>query len=241
MVNNVRTGTTVVRALLAESKVFVQFIRCTRLSEKLGVDCLEDLARALFLCWTGFENLRQIVRNVGFRSGVIYYTDESILRLDEESMLAYFQSFPALRAPELLASHGMGFFTEVLRLSSLMHGLRLDETEQVALLVLYLMRYAILRFDVYEAANDLMNDILKGLSEHYESTYNDVSLRMASVILILNEIEKGTHFWEEHNVLMRLNGEEPVADFFDTTPSEHDTDDSAPTRKYYLGTVCLEN
>lgn len=241
LVCSVRTGPDVVRALIAESKVFVQFLRYTKLADRLGIDKVEDLARALFLCWTGFENLRQIDRNMGHRSKMIYFTDESALHLDEDSLLAYYRSFHALRNPELLARNAVGLLAEVLRLATLLHDLRLDETEQATLLMLYLLRYATTKFDVNDAASKLMSAILKDLHEHYDSTHSDASLRTASMILILAEFEKGLNYWEEHNILMRLNGQEPVADFFDTSPTKPGAVASEQMKKYYLGAVCLEN
>lgn len=246
MVNSVRTGQTLVKALLAETKVFLHFLQYIRFSERLkGIDEV-DLARALFPRWTGFESMRQIVRNKGFRTKLAYNVDESIVRCDEDSLTAYYRSFNALRGqPDLLARTAVKYFSEcVFRYAQLLYDSKLDETELVAFLMLHLLRVAARKFDVQEAARALANEVMLGLSEHYCTTYDDVSIRMAAVVLLLNESEHCSHQNEELSVMLRLMGQDSVADFFESvtpTPSPHTYSASQERRKYYLGAVCIDD
>lgn len=134
------------------------------------------------------------------------------------------------------------------------------------------------KFDVQEPARGLANEILLGLAEHYRTTYDDVSLRMATVVLLLNESEVGMprqvagKTWifdsiarvkqtkhqqfaskirfqncayrkEEHDVMLRLMSQEPVADLFEPmthaiSPRAHP--ESPKRRKYYFGSICID-
>lgn len=101
-----------------------------------------NLARALFLRWTGFENMRQIVRNMGFRNRVVYYADESVIKCDEEGLTNYYRTFNALREPDLIARHALKYFSEtVFRYAQLLYDAKLDETELVAFLMLHMLRF----------------------------------------------------------------------------------------------------
>lgn len=241
MVNRVRTGQTLVRALLAETKVFLHFLQCTRLSERLNDVDEINLARALFLRWTGFENMRQIVRNMGFRNKVVYYADESVVKCDEEGLTNYYRTYNALREPDMVARHALKYFSEtVFRYAQLLYDAKLDETEMVAFLMLHMLRFATKKFDVHEQARDLSSEILRGLDEHYRTTYNDVSIRMATVVLLLDESEKAAHRWEEQNVMLRLSGQEPIADFFESVANPAAENQNMRQRKYYLGAIYLD-
>ncbi|KAH7707271.1 hypothetical protein AAVH_25489, partial [Aphelenchoides avenae] len=74
--NSQRTGASVVGSLLAEGKIFVDFLRAIKMHEKLNLVDLTDLARSLLICWAGFENVRQNVVHMAFRSNVMYFADE---------------------------------------------------------------------------------------------------------------------------------------------------------------------
>ncbi|KAH7676164.1 hypothetical protein AAVH_41926 [Aphelenchoides avenae] len=189
--------------------------------------------------------MRQIVRNKGFRTKLTYNVDESILKCDEEGLTAYYRTFNALRGePELLARNAVDYFSEcVFRFTQSLYELKLDETELVAFLMLQLFRYAAKKFDVQEPARGLANEILLGLAEHYRTTYDDVSLRMATVVLLLNESENCAYRKEEHDVMLRLMSQEPVADLFEPmthaiSPRAHP--ESPKRRKYYFGSICID-
>ncbi|KAH7708615.1 hypothetical protein AAVH_24124 [Aphelenchoides avenae] len=212
--------------------------------EKLNILDLTDLARSLLICWAGFENVRQNVIHMAFRSNVMYFADESTQVVNEDELVAFYRTHNALKEPEMLARHALDAHPDAVRLASLMYERRLDETEQAALMMLFLLRTATKQFDVRSAATEYYDQIFRSLHSHCQQTYSDDCLRMASVVLMLDELEKATNRWEEHNVLLSLNGQEPVADLLQSSASKPIEILSAMTSrkatKYYLGTVSLE-
>lgn len=244
VVNSLRTGHTFAKAYLAEANVLLHFLQCIRLSERLNGVSEMDLARALLSRWAAFENMWQIVRNKGFRTKMAHTLDGSVVSIDEQSLTAYYRTFNALRGePDLLARSAFKYFTEcVFRYAQLLHDAKLDETELVAFLMLHLLRFAAKKFDVQELARALANEVIRGLSEHYQTTYDDVPLRMAAVVLLLDESENCCRQSEEQSVMLRLMGQGSVADFFEPmAPASHAYSGDQDCRKYYFGVICLDD
>ncbi|KAH7710379.1 hypothetical protein AAVH_22336 [Aphelenchoides avenae] len=248
VVNSIRTGQMLAKAHIAEANVFLHFLQCTRLSQWLGGINEMDLARALLPRWAGFENMWQIVRNKGFRTKLAHTLDGSVVRCDEESLTTYYRTFNALRGdPAVPARTAVNYFSEcVFRYTQLLHDAKLNETELVAFLMLHLLRFAATKFDVQEPARVLASEVMRGLAEHYRTTTtaDDMSIRMAAVVLLLNEAENCSRQSEELRVMLGLMGRGSVADFFETAapaPSSHTYPSGPERRKYYFGAICMDD
>lgn len=94
-----------------------------------------------------FELYRNTARSLGFLSNTLHASDETVLSASEESRIDYFRSYGA-RDPELLARVSMDLFNDLIRVSRLFYEARMDEVEQVALLILCLIRSSKLRYNI---------------------------------------------------------------------------------------------
>lgn len=86
-----------------------------------------------------FDLYRNTSRSLGFLSKTIHASDETVLSVNEDSLTDYFRGY-GVRDPALLGRMSTDLFDDLLRISRLFYEARLDEAEQVALLMLCLLR-----------------------------------------------------------------------------------------------------
>ncbi|KAH7678353.1 hypothetical protein AAVH_41748 [Aphelenchoides avenae] len=211
MANRLRTSDSASNAVKVEEKVLKQFLNATLISTELSEFPLDELARHFLLYWISFEHHRCTARSLGFLTNNVYCSDESVIPINERGIVEYFRSY-AVRDPALLARFCQTtIFDHILRASKIFYELRLDETEQVALMVLVLLRSV--SIDCSEAKQGIARitrTILNGLEKHHAENYEDFALRFANIVEVIPLIETFKTHWDEMNVMFQLNGLTPV-------------------------------
>ncbi|KAH7684489.1 hypothetical protein AAVH_41003 [Aphelenchoides avenae] len=101
----------------------------------------------------------------------------------------------------------MEYFTAYVEVAHKMANARLDETEQ-CVLPLFLLAHSARQLLPQQSKGiaPLMDDVFRCLKQHYESHYEDVAVRMDTVIQLAHELLNIRRLIDEHMVFLQLCG-----------------------------------
>ncbi|KAH7716993.1 hypothetical protein AAVH_15578 [Aphelenchoides avenae] len=211
MANSLVETRTMSLAVVAERDVLRQYFRDSGLLEvNLPQICLDKLVANVFNTWVIYENFLFTVRNCGHLTDTVYFLNESYLPVNEESTAEFYRGNPSITNVAVAARHGMDYSAEFLRVACKFHKARLDEAEQAVFAQLFSLYTAVEVTRSPKTFAQALSTLFRLLQGHYTKNYDDVALKIGQMILLLQELTQIKRLLDEHLILLRLAGRQPI-------------------------------
>ncbi|KAI6183717.1 hypothetical protein M3Y97_00518900 [Aphelenchoides bicaudatus] len=187
MSNQLKSANSCILALKAENVVLLQFIKTLNLTQ--DPKFMRELVMNFMPFWVASESLLSTIRHRGFTSKRSYYLDDSYLNYNEDWCVSYYKQYKTLMDPYLVARSGFKLYTSIVQTSEKIYQSRISEAEYTAIQVVLLLQTAIRLQPGNPIFRQHLNRLFIELQKYMSENFEDIALRMDSLINNLQLIQ----------------------------------------------------
>ncbi|KAH7714850.1 hypothetical protein AAVH_17798 [Aphelenchoides avenae] len=130
------------------------------------------------------------MRHRGYATNQLFFMDESFFRLTCEELERFYLTNPVTPQADIIARHGVERYRDMLELAQSFRLKALDEVELATLCRLIFARYEANLFVDPSTRTAYVDEVLRGLYEHYENDPSDYIKGFDKLTSLLEEFDK---------------------------------------------------
>ncbi|KAI6223855.1 hypothetical protein M3Y95_00820600 [Aphelenchoides besseyi] len=168
------------------------------------------LGKELFYTSISYTSIVATMKNLGHKQNLSYFIDESFVKATVEDVGCFVHTCPNLQDYNLAARATVKCCSENINSAARLHQMRMDDIELVVLFQIFALNTAIRMFPHRKELRKFLGQTFDEIQHHYLRTFDDFSIRMGSIILMLSQLNHWAEFLQEYVQILYLIGYSPV-------------------------------
>ncbi|KAI6195961.1 Nuclear receptor domain-containing protein [Aphelenchoides besseyi] len=169
-----------------------------------------NLGKELFYTWISYTSIIATMKNSGHKLNFSYFIDESFVKATDNEVQHFVHTCPNLLDYNMAARATIDCCSENITSAARLHQMRMDDVEHSALFQIYALNTAIRMFPHHQELRRSLDQVFDQIKQHYLRNFEDVSVKMGSMILMLSQLSHWTEFLQEYVSYLYLTGYSPV-------------------------------